>query len=270
MIPTLVNQILKEYKELLNGNLPHSIAGIYLHGSIALNAFDESSDLDFLTVVNRSLTDEDIQALAQIHQDIANKYHKPEMDGMYLQRSDIGKVEGIRAYPFYNDGVLHQSGYFNHTPITWWTLKHYGIRINGPEIEKFGIKVEAEDLIEYVHANMNSYWKKRVESFMKLDYLVISEALIDQEIEWSILGVLRQYYTIKEHDIISKLGAGKFALNLSQSKWSKIIQEAIRIREKSNISEYDSNKERISDAIQFLTYLIDHCNDLVKDRSNGY
>ncbi|MGV3467407.1 MAG: aminoglycoside adenylyltransferase domain-containing protein [Heyndrickxia sp.] len=265
MIPASVNQLIKDYQDMLHEKLPNTIEGIYLHGSIALNSFGNSSDIDFLTITKRPLIDEDIQALKQIHQMIAEKYVMPEMDGMYMQLIDIGKNTEAFNTPFYNGGEMHAAGAFNQNPITWWTLKHYGIRISGPAIEELKIEVTPEDLKRYVHANMNAYWKSRVESFKTLHFTAMSDDLIEEEIEWSVLGVLRQFYTLKEQDITSKLGAGKYAMNHLPKEWGKIIQEAIRIREKTKITSYQSNEEKVSDAIHFLTFVIQYCNDLVEE-----
>lgn len=266
MIPTIVNQLIKNYTELLHEELPDTIEGIYLHGSIALNAFDNSSDVDFLTITKRPLIQEDIQALKQIHQIIAKKYEKPEMDGMYLQQSEIGINTETSNTPFYNSRVMHSSGAFNQNPVTWWTFKHYGIRITGPAIEELKMEVKPADLIKYVHTNMNAYWKNRIENYKSLDFTAVPDALIDEEIEWSVLGVLRQFYTIKEYDITSKLGAGKYALDHLSNKWSNIIHEAISIREKSKMSRYETNEEKIYDAFNFLSFLIQQCNELVEAR----
>jgi hypothetical protein len=48
----------------------------------------------------------------------------------------------------------------------------------------------------------------------------------DEEIEWTVLGLL----TLRENDIISKLGAGEYALQQMQEEWHGITREAINIR----------------------------------------
>ncbi|MBS4174942.1 nucleotidyltransferase domain-containing protein [Bacillus sp. FJAT-49736] len=266
MIPTIVNSIMQDYSDLLQEQLPSCIEGIYLHGSVALNSFDDSSDIDFITVINRCLKKEEIYALGEIHQFIAAKYRKPEMDGMYVQQMDIGKNNENSPTPFYNGGEMHPTNAFNLNPITWWTLKYHGIRVIGRSIEALKIEVTEEDLVQYVDKNMNSYWKNRVEMIGNIDFTTIPDDLVDQEIEWSILGVLRQYYTINEQKIISKAGAGKYALTKLPSKWSNIIQEAIRIREKVGETYYPNREEKIADSLSFLTFLMDRCNALLMER----
>lgn len=52
-----VNKILDQIKTIFTHTLQEKLTGIYLHGSLAFNCFTwESSDIDFLTVVNEYLT----------------------------------------------------------------------------------------------------------------------------------------------------------------------------------------------------------------------
>ncbi|MBT2682314.1 nucleotidyltransferase domain-containing protein [Bacillus sp. ISL-37] len=128
-IPMIVEKVLKDYINLFNEHLPETIEGLYIHGSIALNAYvEDSSDIDFITLTNRRLTEEDSEALSSIHTTIANKYKKPEMDGVYAVREDMGKLSNAGKYPYYNNGELLFGNYFNFNPITWWTLKNKGFR----------------------------------------------------------------------------------------------------------------------------------------------
>lgn len=141
-IPMLVEKVLNDYINLFNEHLPDTIEGLYLHGSIALNAYvDDSSDIDFITLTNRRLTEEDSEALSYIHKTIANKYKKPDMDGVYAVREDMGKLNNAGKYPYYNSGELLFGDYFNFNPITWWILKSKGIKFFGPELQDFRIDI---------------------------------------------------------------------------------------------------------------------------------
>src|SRR5690606_30049075 len=79
-------------------------------------------------------------------------------------------------------------------------------------------------------------------------------------IEWTVLGVLRQYYTFVEQEITSKRGAGEYALAHLPSKWHRLIREAIQIREQAHDSLYRSRAERAFEAYSFLRYIIRFCN----------
>jgi hypothetical protein len=111
---------------------------------------------------------------------------------------------------------------------------------------------------------MNSYWAQRVEkmetSITELYKLPAED--IDDEIEWTVLGLLRQFYTLKERDIISKLSAGEYALQHLPLEWHPIIKEAINIRKGEKMNIFTSDKERIDMTIRFSKYIIHYCNQV--------
>ncbi|MFT9596304.1 aminoglycoside adenylyltransferase domain-containing protein [Mesobacillus sp.] len=271
--PMIVDQVLKDYINLFNEHFPETIKGLYIHGSVALNAYvNDSSDIDFITLTNRRLTEEDSEALSYIHKTIANKYKKPEMDGVYSVREDIGKLSNSGdhnyKYPYYNNGELLFGDYFNFNPITWWVLKRKGLRILGPKIEDFQFEIQPQELSSYVLENMNSYWTNRIQmAESSFDHLVkLPTDEIDFEIEWTVLGLLRQFYTIKEFDIVSKLDAGDYGLTKLPVEWHNIIKESMNIRKGVKTECFSSEMERLDRTLRFSKFLINHCNNIVENR----
>lgn len=270
-IPNIVDNVLMDYIDLFNEHLPETIEGLYLHGSIALDAYvDDSSDIDFITLTNRRLTEEDLEALSFIHTTIANKFKKPEMDGVYAFHEDLGKLYNANDhhyhYPYYNNGELRFGDYFNFNPITWWVLKKKGINILGTELKDFQFETQPQELASYVLENMNTYWSKRIQmAESSIDHLVqLPTNDIDFEIEWTVLGLLRQFYTIKEYDIISKLDAGEYGLTQLQAEWRDIIKEAMNIRKGVKAKFFSSEMERMDRTLRFSKFLIDHCNHIAE------
>lgn len=268
-IPRIVDEVLKEYIDLFNEHLPGTIDGLYIHGSIALNAYvDNSSDIDFITLTNRCLTEEDSKALSYIHRTIANKYKKPEMDGVYALHEDIGKTDNSSdhnyKYPYYNNGELLFGDYFNFNPITWWVLKRKGISILGKELKDFQLEIQPQELSSYVLGNMNTYWANRISmAEVSIDTLIkLPSDQIDFEIEWTILGLLRQFYSLKECDIVSKLGAGDYGLTQLPVEWHNIIKEAMNIRNGVKKEIFSSEIERLESTLRFSKFLIKHCNNI--------
>ncbi|MFJ7935811.1 aminoglycoside adenylyltransferase domain-containing protein [Sporosarcina sp. NPDC096371] len=261
-LPVDVEKVLDKYISMLHERLPNSLEGFYLQGSIALDAYvDGSSDIDFIAIINRRLSEREMRVLSEIHRTIANTYPKPEMDGVYLMWADIGKLEAVETnYPFYNGGKLGYGVHYN--AISWWILKTNGINILGPEPTSLNFKINTQHLISYVVENMNSYWTGRIQkielAMEDMPQLLAKE--IDDEIEWSVLGLLRQYYTLKEHGIISKLDAGEYALLHLPEEWHPIIQEAIDIRNGAKRESSSSDRERMEAVLRFSKYIIDNCN----------
>lgn len=129
----------------MNAYIPNTLEGLYIHGSIALNAFEaRGSDIDFITVTNRYLSAEEADLLSKIHKDIARKFKTPEMDGVYMIWEDIGNMENDDlSYFYYNSGRLQFGPYFNCNPVTWTLLAQKGIRIVGPAVSDFELDVSS-------------------------------------------------------------------------------------------------------------------------------
>jgi len=261
-LPVVVETVLNDYIALFHEHLPNTLEGLYIQGSIALNAYvNDSSDIDFIANTNRCLSGEEMEVLAEVHSMIASSYQKPEMDGVYMMWEDIGKLQvDDTIYPFYNDSKLGYGTHFNS--ITWWILKTNGISIIGPEPSELKFEVDSQHLISYVSDNIITYWAQRIQniedSIEQLFQLTTEE--IDSEIEWSVLGLLRQYYTLKEHSIISKMGAGEYALQHMPEEWHQIIKEAINVRNGVGMDLLISNEQRIDMALRFSKYIINYCN----------
>lgn len=63
-LPIVVDDLLNKYIDLVNEYMPNQLAGLYLHGSLALDAFAEgSSDIDFIAVTQRGLTESELKRL---------------------------------------------------------------------------------------------------------------------------------------------------------------------------------------------------------------
>ena len=264
-IPIPVQNILSLYMSLFYERIPNTLEGLYIHGSIALNAYiNDSSDIDFIAIVNRQLTEEEVKIVSDTHRELHNKFRKTGMDGCYLLWEDIGKKETQTKKCLYiNEGKI---GWSNHVinQITWWLLRDKGICIIGPEITSFHFDVDENALADYVRTNMNTYWLNRMNKIAKFKRIapLLPNKLVDREVQWCITGMLRQFYTLREHEIISKVDAGKYAINYMPERWRNIINEALSIREGLNIRYCDSKKQRINDTIQCMNYILDYCNTM--------
>lgn len=134
-------------------------------------------------------------------------------------------------------------------------FKKKGIAIYGalPVIE-----INDNDLVLYTYENMNTYWANRILAIEKsIDELEqVAESEVDKEIEWTVLGLLRQFYTLREKEIISKQGAGEYSLKHLPEEWHPIIQDAINIRKGEEDRLYAGKLERIEESIKLSKYLI--------------
>jgi hypothetical protein len=90
-VPAPIQPLLAAYLAALEQALPGLMAACYLHGSIGLDAFDpQQSDIDFITVVRRDCTPDDIARLRAVDQDIAQRYPQWLLEGSYLRFAGCG------------------------------------------------------------------------------------------------------------------------------------------------------------------------------------
>jgi hypothetical protein len=256
-LPPSVQQVLNEYVAMVHESLPGLLAGLYLHGSLALDAFDPRlSDIDFISIASRRCSPMDIDSLRAIHETLRQRYPQAHLEGSYLQWNDLGRFEDtIPPCPHIHDGVLHAGGYFDINAVTWWVLKHRGVAVVGPPAESLDIQVDWDDLIAKMHRNMNTFWASYTTNPRCMAWL-----LTDYGIQWTVLGVLRQFYTFREHSITSKTGAGMYGLKHLPKQWHRLILEAIDIRTGAAASSYRSRVVRALAAYAFLQLIITACN----------
>ncbi|MDR7071682.1 aminoglycoside adenylyltransferase domain-containing protein [Fictibacillus barbaricus] len=263
-IPATVNIVLQTYFKMVDEKLPNLLESFYLFGSVSIVAYQEGlSDIDFYAVVKRKLTKADLEVLKQIHQDMKGQFPKPGLDGMYVMRDDLeGHNEGESSCPYFNEGNLQGFRPFHRNWIDAYQLKKYGIVVKGLPVESYNYPVDWNLLKTNLVENINGYWLnwvnrcKRVTSLQYLG-LFVSPSMI----EWGVLGVTRLYYSLREEDITSKMGAGEYALKTVPEEYHLIIREALRIRNGNTFSLYSSIFKRRRDTLKYMKFMIKACNE---------
>jgi hypothetical protein len=253
-IPAEAKPLLDAYLAALGDQLPGFADGVFIHGSVALGAYNpRSSDLDVVTVISRAATADDVERLRQIHASLTRRFPKPLLEVTYLQPDDLGRdASDIAPHPYFHDGALRASGHFDENPITWWVLKNRGIALLGT-LPDFAVDWDA--LVAETHANTNQYWARYTREPAR-----IASLMSDFGIQWAVLGVLRQYYTFAARGITSKDGAGQYALEHLPSRWHRLVREALDIRQESYTPAYPLRLLRAVDAWRFLRWIIGECN----------
>jgi hypothetical protein len=255
-IPLMLHPLLQEYADRVERQLPGRITAFYLEGSIALGEFDPRlSDIDFIAVLKSKAALSDFENISHIHRTLERKYPW-KMSGMYLQAQELGCEERTsEPFPAYHDGKPKWSDYFALSSVTWWILKNHGITVFGIPAQSLEITVDMEHLIQIQRNNLNTYWV----SWTRRPGRVVT-LLSDWGIQWTVLGVLRQFYTLRENMVTSKIKAGEYALSVLPERWHPIIEEAIALRKLPGRSDYHSRIKRAYHAFYFLQHVIASCN----------
>ncbi|CAM3427989.1 aminoglycoside adenylyltransferase domain-containing protein [Paenibacillus lupini] len=259
-VPKKAQEVLDQHCIRLEQELPNVVEAYHLFGSVSIGAFQEGlSDLDFVAVTSRPLREREVQVLEQIHRDLEQKIPTISLDGRYVVREDIERL-AYKDCPYYyfNSGKLVGIDRFHKNSIDAYQLKQYGIPILGKDPRTYDYTVDWDLLAQNMKRNIEQYWmnwKRKVERFPASLGMLYKGWMI----EWGVLGVSRIYYSIREQDMISKTGAGEYALQHVPTRWHRIIQESIQLRSGSKKSLYRSRLQRRKDALAYMDYLMKEC-----------
>jgi predicted nucleotidyltransferase len=256
----MLKQVSEQVADAVQSVLHENVVGTYLTGSAALGDWHYGkSDLDLIVVMHDVISKKDIAALIKQMKWLQAKYARVKLEIQYIPISIIGKckddVDPILAY---HDNK-HSISYFNFNPVTWYTLKKYGIVIFGKPVGDLNLNTEQDELTAYVYENVNTYWAKWAASAFNLFSKKGILSFTDWAVEWCVCGLSRMYYTLQEQDIISKSGAIDYIMQFAPHEHQKILQEAQSIRLQTKQKFYTSRTERRKSMLHYMGYVIDLC-----------
>jgi hypothetical protein len=262
-IPEVIQPLLKQYIGQFDQKFPGLLCNVYLVGSIALGEFNPNfSDIDFVTFINRAMTASEVEALQQIHQQLEKRFPRWMMSGSYIQSNDAGKLaHEIQPHPHYHEGILHPEEQNEVNSVTWWELKNHGIALLGIAPEEFSFTVDWSLLVHTMMENLNTYWAGWASQPARIILL-----MSDWGVQWTVTGVLRQFYTLQENSVTTKIKAAEYALGCLPERWHPLIQDAIDIRKGNSRSTPWFKIARMYEAVRFLKFIIQTCNAIYYSR----
>lgn len=239
---------------LLTRNTGDLVRGLHLIGSAADGDFRPGrSDLDFVAVLSRALTDADAEALVVVHRSYRTDPTLPALDGLWLTADDL-RV-GPDAIP---DGPTSQQGDFvleargNRNPVTWHALPA-AVPLIG-ELGRTGLWQDRERLIDWVRDNAATYWRRwlaRASSASPHGLAMLGRAAP----MWGVLGISRLAFTEATGEIASKSAAGEWALTAFNPRWQPILAEALACRH-GEPPRYGNPFARRREALAFIEMAI--------------
>lgn len=210
----------------LDQHAPGCVGALYIVGSAALDDFiPGKSDLDFMAVTQRAITDDEGAAVARV---LGKK-----LDGIFLELGDLARgplrMEGPRAV-FTDRGFSRAVESSARNPVAWATLASRGVAVHGAPASDLDLWNDPAALIAWTKENARAYWRRRRQGARNLLSLPGVLALTPFFATWSVLGLARQHYTVRKAGVISKSEAGRYALETFAPRWRAIIEEALAIR----------------------------------------
>jgi hypothetical protein len=235
---------------------PDLVVGFAVVGSLAYGDYKPGkSDVDFVAIVSRSLTDADLALLRDAHRAAPTR---PLLDGIYVTTEQLaGGAPTVAARV--HTGVLVADDEYGATPVTRRELATIGRAVRGPSPSTLEISNETGDLQRWVRQNLDTYWADWVSRASGFSLLAVY-ALLPTGIEWCVLGTARMLHTLVTGEVTSKTDVARWALEHVDERYHEVLRTAADIRQ-GRFSNPLSTFERKAQALAFMTYVVQTAPD---------
>lgn len=225
-----VHDVVNRYVREIEDVAPGLVEGLYLVGSVALGDYHSGhSDVDFVAVLGRELTDDDFAALETLHSELP---HPPWFDGIYVAPRDLGHQD-IDVVAAVEGKVRRDQG---TSPVTWYELANHGVVVRGAPIRELRVQVDVEWLRSWMCSNLKSYWEPYAQRCEEGWAELGDEDPLDAyPVVWMVLGAPRLHFTLATNQVTTKTGSGRYAAQMFPA-WSELVERVTRWRMNLDVS----------------------------------
>lgn len=231
---------------MLADQFPGGLAGIYLYGSIALDAFDERrSDIDILVLLDDELNGGTRSKLRRIHRALHTRsaWWK-RSEGLYASPSHLAADRDAgNLYPAMKGGNLrgvHRLGWTERKIV-----HERGVVVAGPHPSAIIPPVTRSRLDDEMWYNLHGYWAGRA----KRPYLFLHTNMV----RFAVATLPRIIHALEHGEIVSKQ-QGISLLRERFPEWESFAEEVMHARAPLG------GIGRARAAIEFIHAMIDHAD----------
>jgi predicted nucleotidyltransferase len=216
-----LNAVLAELVAGARSILGDNFCGAYLQGSFAVGDADQNSDVDFLVVTNRQVTEEHQRELQALHERLfaLPTHWAQHLEGSYVPREQLRRLDTDRTPWFYfdNGAVMPQWDHHDNTAVVRWSLREHGVTLSGPDARTLVEPVSEADLRDEVAWTMDEWaaWLRNLDVWSRRNQGLV------------VLSYCRMLHTLECGRVTSKREAGAWALDALDREWRELIQHAL-------------------------------------------
>lgn len=222
---TSVNAFVAELHSRMTALLGDAMVGLYLDGSLALGDFDEHSDVDFVAVTRRRISQQTFLRLQAMHRELA-QLDSPwavQHEGSYLSLRELRRYDPTQAsHPNIERGAGEILKWATHD-ATWNVHRHVlrerGIIVAGPSPAELVDPIDFDELRIHMRRCMQD-WPGVI---VRYPHQPISSRGYQSYI---VLTLCRMLCTIQTGDIRSKPAAVRWAQQRFGAAWADHIADA--------------------------------------------
>ena len=246
-----VNAILQRLHDDAKMILGDNFFGMYLYGSLSSGDFNpDTSDIDFLIVTARRLSDEEIVQLRDLHArlHVSGLPWADHLEGRYLPKEEILRYAPGRApTPNVNEGEFLIDSEGSDWVIQRHVIREAGLALAGPVPSSLIDPVPVDDLRQAVLSIMDAWWAPMLE-----DHEFLKNGGYQA---FAVLTMCRTLHTLETGEIGSKPVAARWSLETLEPRWHALIRTALAM-------EHDSPTDILNETLEFIRY--------ARDRSMAY
>jgi len=255
----LLDVLLQDVQTILGSRF----VGMYLEGSLANDAFDQASDIDFIVVTEQDITDDIFLALRAMHDRIASLDARWgfELEGSYVGKQALRRkgelldllARGAPEHPLYPNIergrgerlkiAPHDESWVVHRAI----LRERGIRLAGPPPQTLVDPVSPTELRQAMLSVLSEWPGPLLEQPEKLGVWGLHT--------YVVVTLCRMLYTLHQGTVTSKLIAARWAQETLDSQWKPLIERAWVWRYQPQPT---ASAEEVEETIAFVRYALEY------------
>ena len=249
-----LNVVLCDLVTRVRDVLGDNFIGAYLQGSFAVGDFDIYSDVDFLILLNKDISDNQLSPLQALHADIfkLDCAWAQHLEGSYIPKAALLRLPPPpRKFLYLDHGSteLVRSAH-DDSLVVFWCLRERGITLIGPEPRSLLTPVTVDALRQEVSETMHTWQQQLVTNPQELDNRFYQP--------FAVLSYCRMLHTLETGTVESKRAGAMWAKGTLDRRWHQLIQRAwdarpgdpsLKVRQRADSSDLRSTWEFMEYAI---------------------
>jgi predicted nucleotidyltransferase len=248
----VLNLLLSNAEEILGDQF----LGMYLYGSLSGGDFNlESSDIDFLIVTTKELSDKTISALEAMHNQIWGTGLKwaAKLEGAYVPKELIRchDLNGAPC-PTVNEGRFYVAGLGSDWIIQRQIVREQGVVLAGPDPKTLIDPVSADEIRESVLGVLREWW---------FPMLASPTWLREHGSEYHAFAVItmcRALHALEHGTVVSKPKAIQWAKKELGDPWIQLIDKAVRA------ANHEKQDDFLDETLNFIRFTREQTENLAQ------
>jgi predicted nucleotidyltransferase len=245
--PKFVREALSETLSRVHSILEDNLIGIYIYGSLAMGCFNpESSDIDIILVVKKSLSKEQRKKTIEYLKRVCSKSKRIELSVLCEDVIRHPRYPIMMDLHFEYWGDIFENEKDNEILSNLYTTKKRGFCVWGMSISDVFSEIPAQYHLRSVMEDILHTRKHLHESPERAGY--------DPAVYW-ILGSCRILAFIREKKVLSKLEGGQWGLANLPKKYHDLVKQALSYYQGKK-KEHTWNHQKLKTFADYMTKVI--------------